>query len=372
MRKVCCILVAFVPAFFSFLSPARTVAISRGSSQTSCTSYCEPAQWPRAAGTDIIPSKTVLLYPEGQASGKGIVENGVPVTSGARQSNGLTGPETCNWKGSLANVGDFARMDFYFPSKPNGQLVIVCPGGSYTHLSSFNEGVYVAEWLVARGITACVLKYRMPNGHKTVVIDDVQNAFRYCRYHSSEWGIDRVGVMGFSAGGHLASAASVFFVDEVTRPDFAVLIYPRIAQQAGAHSITMDEMIGRPEEWKDAIASDASKKIEYEHLQRWFDTYHFVTPDTPPTFIAQSADDNQVSALNFIEYYKALIECSVPVEVHVYPEGGHGWGFGDTRYKGPGTDRFATFRELFYSELSIWLSRHQGGGWSKAAASVEE
>lgn len=348
LKSICSIALISITAF----TAVSAQNVSRSSA------YSEPSDWPKARGTNCTPSMTVLLYPEGQASGKGIIENGVEITEGARESNGLTGPETTSWKGSISNVGDFARMDFYFPEKSNSQLVIVCPGGSYTHLSSFNEGVYVAEWLVARGITACVLKYRMPASHMTVPVDDVQNAMRYCRHHAAEWGIDRVGVMGFSAGGHLAAAASVFFTDQITRPDFAVLIYPRIAQQTGAHSTSMDDMIGSPEAWKEAIAADPSRKTEYLRLQRWFDTYHFVSPETPPTFIAQSADDDQVSALNFIEYYRALIECCVPVEVHVYPEGGHGWGFGDTRYKGPGTDKFSSYRDVFYSELSLFLSKH--------------
>jgi len=322
--------------------------------------YVEPKDWPKAGGTDIVPSETVLLYPEGQESGRGIVEGGVEVTRGAREGNGLDCPENCNWKGTLTNVGDFARMDLYFPAEPNGQMAIVCPGGGYTHLSAFNEGVYVAEWLVGHGITACILKYRLPNGHRTVPIDDVQNAFRYCRFHAAEWGVKQIGVFGFSAGGHLASAASVFFEDEVTRPDFAVLIYPRIAQQPGAHSTSMDELIGTPEIWKREIASakdPAAKQLEYERLQYWFCTDNSVRPDTPETFIAQSSDDRTVPPLNFVGYYEALMKLSIPAEVHVYPEGGHGWGFGDSRYKGTGTDKFASYRQVFYDELALWLAK---------------
>ena len=103
------------------------------------------------------------------------------------------------------------------------------PGGGYTNLAMRHEGYWVAEWLNERGIAACILVYRMPRGtHHQAPIIDVQNAFRYCRHHAPEWGVRQIGVMGFSAGGHLAACASTLYVDEVTRPDFSILVYPVI------------------------------------------------------------------------------------------------------------------------------------------------
>ena len=102
-------------------------------------------------GTTLRPSKTVLLYPEGQAAGKGITENGIQITEGPGEDNGLKGEETCSKSGNRGNIGDYARMDLYFPEKCNGQMLVVCPGGGYSFVSSFNEGTYVAEWLLARG-----------------------------------------------------------------------------------------------------------------------------------------------------------------------------------------------------------------------------
>ena len=131
--------------------------------------------------TKLRPSQTIRLYPQGQSVNVGLPEAGGPI-----ESNGLSGDETLTDSGNLGNIGDEARFDLYFPKKANGQMVVVCPGGGYKYVSSFNEGVYVAEWLLQRGITVCVVKYRMPNGHWAVPLNDVQNAFRYCRAHAAE------------------------------------------------------------------------------------------------------------------------------------------------------------------------------------------
>lgn len=121
-----------------------------------------------------------------------------------QDTNGLTGPETINEKGILRNVSDLARVDLYFPKKPNGQMVVVCPGGGYVKLSTYGEGQHVADWMLSKGITVAVVKHRLPNGHWTVPLEDVHNAFRYCRAHAEEWKVKQIGVIGFSAGGHLA------------------------------------------------------------------------------------------------------------------------------------------------------------------------
>ncbi len=299
---------------------------------------------------DIRPSMTVLLYPEGQAAGKGIVENGVQVTNGPQEDNGLRGPETCSASGSRRNVGDDARIDIYFAPVPNGQMVVYTPGGGYSHLSTYNEGVYGAKWLTDRGISVAVLKYRMPNKHHTVPLDDVQNAFRYCRYHAAEWGVKQIGVMGGSAGGHLSSCASTMWVDEITRPDFAVLIYPRITLRRGELCDTKENLLGKDSEWDDNVD-------EHLRLLEYYSPDTHVNAQTPPTYIVLSANDNSVPATNFLPYYGKLLEYKVPVEVHIFPVGGHGWGFSSEEYKGVGKDKFAPCRPQFEATLQDWLTR---------------
>ena len=129
--------------------------------------------------TKLRPDETVLLY------GKELIGNTDPVVAKKvisagytmEESNGMTGPEEINEYGNIGNINVNARFDLYFPEKPNGQMVIVCPGGGYSIVSSYNEGVYVAEWMLERGITVAVVKYRLPNGHWNVPLTDVQNTF---------------------------------------------------------------------------------------------------------------------------------------------------------------------------------------------------
>ena len=189
----------------------------------------------------LLPDKTVRLYPYGQNSNKGLKEAMGPLVS-----NGLSGAEVAGRNGFLGNVTDSARVDIYFPEKPNGQMVIICAGGSYFDLSSWYEGIYCAYWMKRRGITACVLKYRLPNGHPQVPLADAQNAFRYCRAHSKEWGVDQIGIIGFSAGGHLASTAETMYSDTLTKPDFAILMYPVISMKDGITTPTPRAICSAP------------------------------------------------------------------------------------------------------------------------------
>lgn len=299
--------------------------------------------------TDLRPTMTVLLYPEGQASGKGITENGVAITLGCHEDNGLRGEETMKESGSRSNIGEDARMDIYLPANCNGQMVIMTPGGGYKNVSTFNEGAYGSKWLTEHGIAVCVLKYRLPNTHYTVPLDDVQNAFRYCRYHAAEWGIRQIGVMGGSAGGHLSSLASVLYVDKVTRPDFAVLLYPRITLRRNEYCDTKENLLGKDKAWNDKVR-------EHLNLLSYYSPDTHVTPETPPTFIVLSADDNSVPATNMIPYYSKLIENGVNTELHVYPAGGHGWGWSNEEIKGEGKDKFAHYRPEFETAIERWLS----------------
>lgn len=314
-------------------------------------SFSAVAQEPN---TKLRPNQTIKLYPQGQNVNVGLPEAGGPI-----ESNGLTGAETLSETGNLGNINDDARIDLYFPKKPNGQMVIVCPGGGYKYVSSFNEGVYVAEWMLARGITVCVVKYRMPNSHWCVPLNDVQNAFRYCRAHASEWKVKQIGVMGFSAGGHLAASASNLFTDPVTRPDFSVLVYPVITvERPLTHNGTRTNLIGKDDMWnsRDKFVDEYEQSLmEWRSLRDVFSLQNMVSPQTPPTYIVLCQDDKTVPAENSMMYYNQLIANKVPAEMHIFPTGGHGWGFSAEKYVGKGNDKFSYARPYFEQTLERWL-----------------
>lgn len=291
-----------------------------------------------ALNAQIQPTLTVRLYPQGQNTDLGIVENGVALTLGPGESNGLTGPEECAENGNISNINDEARLDIYIPAECNGQMVINCPGGGYLINSSYNEGSRAADWFAARGIACCVVKYRIPNQHRTVPLTDVQNAFRYCRAHAAEWGVRQIGVMGYSAGGHLAGSASTMFVDQVTRPDFSVLVYPVITMEQGVtHNGTMRRL----------TAEDPA-------LREYYSLENRVGADTPKTLLMLSADDNIVAPENSLRYYRKLLEHKVSSEIHIFTSGGHGWGFSTSQY---GKDELGDAqRAEFFTILERWLS----------------
>lgn len=252
------------------------------------------------------PDAVVDLYPEGQDVDLGIVEDGKTLSLGPGESTGDRA-ETVAPSGNISNVTS-PRMEFFVPDKPNGQMVIVCPGGGYGTVCERKEGYDVAKWMNRQGITVCVLVYRLPYGHTTVPLTDVQNAFRYCRAKSESWGIDQIGVMGFSAGGHLAATASVMYTDEVTRPDFSVLIYPVI--DLNHHQGTRKNLVGN------------SKK-----LQKKYSLQYSVDDNTPRTYLALCQDDKVVDSRSSLLYYNALLDHGVKAEMYIFPNGGHGWGF---------------------------------------------
>jgi acetyl esterase/lipase len=316
-------------------------------------------------GIEYAPTKTIYLYPKGQNEDQGIVENGRAVTEGPKTSNCLEGSETAMGWGFLGNVTDSARIDIFMPKNPNGQMVIACPGGGYAGLSCWNEGTYAAKWLNDKNIACAVLKYRLPNGHREVPLQDVHNAFRYCRQHSEEWGIRQIGVMGFSAGGHLASTAETMYADSTTRPDFAVLLYPVIIMDEKAtHQGSIDNLIGSEESWTKREDKNFGQWYnglnEYDSLKRMYTTYRDVTPTTPPTFIGVSTYDKTVPVISSIKFYQALVRNKVSSELHVYPKGGHGWGFTDL---GIGLDpkvckdNLGSCRAEFSDALERWLGQ---------------
>ena len=296
------------------------------------------------------PSQTVLLYADSfegnvdPVSGEEIIYAGFEM----QESNGLTGRETIDDIGILRHVSDLARVDLYFPKKPSGQMVVVCPGGGYSKLSTFNEGLYVADWMLSKGITVAVVKYRIPDGHWTVPLEDVHNAFRYCRANAGKWKVDQIGVMGFSAGGHLAACASNLYVDEVTKPDFSILIYPVITFDFNIFSSrTRPSLIGDEEKW-------AGNEQKLSELADYFSMEKRVGPETPQSFISHCTDDKTLVE-NSLLYYKSLVTHKVPVEMHIWKSGGHGWGFSSEKIVGKGNDKLGAHRQDFYAVLEHWL-----------------
>jgi acetyl esterase/lipase len=220
----------------------------------------------------------------------------------------------------------------FLPSKRNatGQAVVVCPGGGYAILAYDWEGTEVARWLCSKGIAAIVLKYRLPNSKSNIdpklsPLLDAQRAIRTVRANAAKWNIkkDKIGIMGFSAGGHLASTAGTHFdagdanaADTIDRnscrPDFMILMYPVITMSKNyMHQGSRNNLIG-------ANADSTLAKYYSSDLQ--------VTKDTPPTFIVHATDDNGVPVENSLSFYQALKNNKVPAEMHIYPTGGHGFG----------------------------------------------
>ena len=291
------------------------------------------------------PTRTVVLYPEGQdpAKSKGISEDGVYVTNGPGESNGVSGGMHVDAKGHISNIGDDACIDLYLPKKCNGQMVIVCPGGGYSFVSSIGEGENVADWLYRRNIAVGVLKYRLPNHHANVPLTDVQNAFRYCRAHAGEWGVFKLGVMGFSAGGHLAASAATLYTDAVTKPDFAVLVYP---------VISMDEKISHKGSREQLTGGDSTMVRKFS-IEKWVDH------NTPQTLLLLSADDRTVNPENSIRYFNAMLASKVKVEMHVFATGGHGYGFVKQQFLGKGKDSLGKQRKDFDDILERFLSDYR-------------
>ncbi len=313
--------------------------------------------------TDLRPNETVLLYADEFTDMTDPVRAEKITAAGFKMmvDNEITEGEEITKDGNIAKISKDARFDLYFPAEPNGQMVVVCPGGGYAYVSSYNEGVYVAEWMIEHGITVAVMKYRLPNHHDTVPLEDVQNAFRYCRTHAGEWGVKTIGVMGFSAGGHLAVTTSVLYADAVTRPDFSVFIYPVVTMdKITSHNGTRKELIGFKEDEEVRTGKSWEQwdrdKREYKRLEEKYSLEKQTAPDNPPTFIALSNDDGTVNPENSTRLYTELLRNGVSVELHIYPHGGHGWGFTSERYCGEGNDRFAYAREEFYASLDRWLS----------------
>ena len=198
-------------------------------------------------------------------------------------------------------------------AKATGQSVVICPGGGYGKLSMDQEGYMMAQWLAKNGITGIVLEYRLPNGHKEVPLEDAVEAIRIVRKKAKRWNLDpaKVGIMGFSAGGHLAASASNIPAVK-DRPNFSILFYPVvIANHYTSHRGSFRNLLGKG--FTQADADDFSME-------------KLASENTPPTILLLSDDDTTVPAAGAAMYYAALRYHGVKAAMYVFPEGGHGWG----------------------------------------------
>jgi acetyl esterase/lipase len=228
----------------------------------------------------------------------------------------------------IAKVTD-PSITVFLPAaeKATGTAVLICPGGGYGFLAMDHEGFAIARWLNDNGIAGIILKYRLPSDlimkDKTVgPLQDAQEAIRIIRRNAPDWKINpgKIGVIGFSAGGHLASTLSTHYADKVydlkdttsARPDFSLLIYPVISFDSSfTHMGSRKNLIG------ENPSADAVK---------YFSNELRITEKTPPAFLVHSADDKDVPVKNSISYFEGLVKNHIKAELHVFQKGGHGYG----------------------------------------------
>lgn len=253
---------------------------------------------------------------------------------------------------------DTPSVTAYLPPREHatGAAVVVFPGGGYVQLSVEHEGVQPARWLNELGVAAFVVRYRLgPRYHYPIMLDDARRAVRVVRARAAEFGVDpnRIGIMGFSAGGHMASVAGTHFdsgnavdrdaVERVSsRPDFMILVYP---------VITMDPRFAHRGSRTNLLANDTTPA-----LIRSMSTETQVTRQTPPTFLVASTDDAIVPVENTLMFYRALREAGVPAELHIYESAPHGFGLASDN------PTLATWAEL----CANWMRKN---GWLAPAAS---
>jgi len=257
--------------------------------------------------------------------------------------------------------GDKPTLTIYLPpqDKATGAAVVICPGGGYGALAMDHEGHQIGQWLNSFGVAGFIVKYRHRNsgagyGHPAP-IQDAQRAIRTVRSRAKEWDVDpnRIGILGFSAGGHLASSAATHFnesfydardaIDRVScRPDFAVLVYPVISfMEPFTHVGSRKNLLG--------AEPDASLVEKMSNEKQ-------VTPQTPPTFLIHTWEDRGVPAENSISFYLALRKASVPAEMHIFLKGPHGFGLGQ---KLDGASTWPTLCEKWMQESGFLKKQAQ-------------
>lgn len=237
---------------------------------------------------------------------------------------------------SIVHFTSQPTLSIFLPEKKiaNGTAVVICPGGSYWVTSIVKEGFAVARGFNKMGVAAFVLKYRIPNDSSMIdrkigPLQDAQRAIQLVRMHAKEWNIDinKVGIMGFSAGGHLASTAATHFdhsyIDNNQninlRPDFGMFIYPVISfQDSIAHMGSREQLIGKNPSKQ--LIDSFSNEVQ-------------VSDKTPPTFLIHATDDDVVPVMNSVVFYEALLKHKIPAEMHIYNAGGHGFGLNNPTTK---------------------------------------
>ena len=257
------------------------------------------------------------------------------------------------WKGDAPEGnGKFsdsskAKLTVHLPEKPNGAAIVICPGGGYGGLVTKGEGHGIAAWLNAHGIAGIVLEYRLPAGRPYVPLLDAQRAIRTVRANAAQWKVDpkKVGIIGFSAGGHLASTATVHFdagegkttdavARESSRPDFSILIYPVISMEEGVHRGSKKNLMG---------------ETPAAGLPDYFSTQRHVKAGTPPAFLAHAVDDKVVPIENSQMFYEAQKKAGLPARLVELPNGGHGLN----GYKGPSWDKWQAESLLWLKEIKV-------------------
>ena len=247
---------------------------------------------------------------------------------------GATLTETSSVEGGILRIGNVTvpTLTAYLPAKEKmtGAAVMICPGGGYSILAASHEGSDIARWFNTLGVAAFVLKYRLPNpaimtNQQEVPLMDAMQGMTLIRTNAAKYGIDpnKIGVMGFSAGGHLASTLATHYyrgsnASEQAKPNFAILMYPVITFGEKAHGGSRTKLLGD-------LASSPDMVAYYSNELQ-------VSDKTPPSFLVHSENDKTVPVENSISYYLACLKNNVPAEMHLYPTGGHGYGMRTAKF----------------------------------------
>ena len=243
-----------------------------------------------------------------------------------------------NFTINLTNDGE-ANLVVFLPENPSGKAIVGIPGGGYSVLSNSHEGTHWSGWLNEQGISYFVVNYRLPHGDRSIPIGDVEKAFRIVRDSAQHWGINPhdVGIMGFSAGGHLASVISTLS-EEPVRHNFTILFYP---------VISMDEQVSHKYSCINFLGEEGQKDPE---LVKQYSTQYQVKPNiTPPVIILMTSDDNLVPPVtNGVEYYSAMQKAGNECAMYIYPRGGHGFGIGP----------WFKYHDQLLNDLGNWLKNH--------------
>lgn len=227
-----------------------------------------------------------------------------------------------------------AHMVVYLPEQPTGRAVVCCPGGGYAMLANRHEGSDWSEFFNGRGIALVLVNYRLPHGNRTLPFSDVEQAMRTVRDSAARWHINPhdVGIMGSSAGGHLASTIATHAPFE-TRPDFQILFYPVITMGPGTHQGSLEGLLG-------------DDRNDPETVRLYSNQFQVKSNLTPPAILLLSDDDDLVPPVpNAVAYYEAMRQAGNSCSLHIYPTGGHGYGYMP----------YFAYRGQMLSDLSSWL-----------------